>query len=451
MPARKKPRLEKPIATATGEATTKTASPNIAMDLPPPTATEDTTIRRSSCNTQTQLPRTETSEAQLDGNDDAATDDDDEDANAVVGDSSCPSWDDRFRELAVYRRINGHCNVPRNYSENTKLVNWVRTQRTKYKVHREGKTSRMTIPRIQALESLDFEWDSHGAAWEDRLSELANYRKIHGHCNVPQNYSENTKLANWVAYQRHQYKLQHGGKTSQMTFPRIQALESLHFEWTPRYRYGATSTWQDHLSELANYRKIHGHCNVPRNYSENSKLAKWVAYQRQQYKLQQGGQKSPITLSRIQELENLDFAWVAWDPIEALWKHRLSELVDYRKINGHCNVSQSHSEKSKLAKWVSHQRTLQELESLGFEWDSHGAAWEDRLGELADYRKIYGCCNVPPSYSENTKLANWVHTQRKQYKLHAQGKKSLMTPFRIQELESLGFEWDRSISQGKGL
>jgi hypothetical protein len=24
-------------------------------------------------------------------------------------------------------------------------------------------------------------------AWEDRLSELADYRKNHGHCNVPQN------------------------------------------------------------------------------------------------------------------------------------------------------------------------------------------------------------------------------------------------------------------------
>jgi hypothetical protein len=27
------------------------------------------------------------------------------------------------------------------------------------------------------------------------------------------------------------------------------------------------------LSELADYRKIHGHCNVPRNNSENAKLA----------------------------------------------------------------------------------------------------------------------------------------------------------------------------------
>jgi hypothetical protein len=31
-----------------------------------------------------------------------------------------------------------------------------------------------------------------------RLSELADYRKIHGHCNVPAKYSENTKLGNWV-------------------------------------------------------------------------------------------------------------------------------------------------------------------------------------------------------------------------------------------------------------
>jgi hypothetical protein len=50
----------------------------------------------------------------------------------------------------------------------------------------------MTLSRIQKLESLGFEWewDSRGTAWEDRLSELADYRKMHGHCNVPRIYSE---------------------------------------------------------------------------------------------------------------------------------------------------------------------------------------------------------------------------------------------------------------------
>jgi hypothetical protein len=56
----------------------------------------------------------------------------------------------------------------------------------------------MTRSRFQALESLGFEWGSYSAAWEDRLSELAEYRKIHGHCNVTTSYIESSKLASWV-------------------------------------------------------------------------------------------------------------------------------------------------------------------------------------------------------------------------------------------------------------
>jgi hypothetical protein len=33
---------------------------------------------------------------------------------------------------------------------------------------------------------------------EDRLSELADYRKINGHCNVPKTTAK-TLLANWVS------------------------------------------------------------------------------------------------------------------------------------------------------------------------------------------------------------------------------------------------------------
>jgi hypothetical protein len=63
----------------------------------------------------------------------------------------------------------------------------------------------MTLTRIQKLESLGFEWSSHGTSWEARLSELADYRKIHGHCNVPRRNSENAKLAYWVTKQRKRY------------------------------------------------------------------------------------------------------------------------------------------------------------------------------------------------------------------------------------------------------
>jgi hypothetical protein len=189
--------------------------------ISPPVAAAAATTRCQS-RRQTQLPSIETSKAQL-------LDDNGGDDEVVLSDSS---WKDRFSELADHHRIHGHCNVPSRYSENTKLGKWVGTQRTQYRFHLEGKTTRMTLSRIQKLESLSFEWSSQGTLWEDRLSELADYRKIYGHCNVPKCKSDCTKLATWVSHQRSNYKLHLEGRTSpMMTLSRIQKLESLGFEW----------------------------------------------------------------------------------------------------------------------------------------------------------------------------------------------------------------------------
>jgi hypothetical protein len=453
IPARKKPRVEEPLPTATDEAARKTASPDIseilptsdtpprtppvnastrrrsrrqiqlepietsevqlgadadlsAPVLPPPppatanaptrrrssrhviptsgtgspvpppsTATVDASIRRQSRRQTPFLPASDTSDEQLDD-----TNDDDDDANGDDADlPGTSSWKDRLGELTDYHRIQGNCNVTKNYSENTKLGKWVGTQRHQYRLHRDGRKSHLTTFRIKELERLGFEWDIHGAAWEERLSELADYRKIQGNCNVPRNYSENTKLGLWVANQRTNYRWHVQGKTSPMTLPRIKELERLGFEWDI---HGAA--WEDRLSELADYRKIQGNCNVPRIYSKNTKLGKWVGTQRCEYKLYRDGNKSNMTLSRVKTLE-----------------------------------------------------------SLGFEWDCYGAAWKDSLNELADFSKRHRHCNVPYNYSENTKLANWVDKQRSCYKLYRDGKKSPMTSFRVQRLESMGFQWDR--------
>jgi hypothetical protein len=159
------------------------------------------------------------------------------------------AWENRLSELAEYRKIHGHCNVPISYKENAKLANWVANQRSNYRLHQKGKTSPMTNFRIQELESLGFKWDSRGAAWEDRLSELADYCKIKGHCNVPKIYSENPKLGQWAGTQRKQYKLHLEGNKSFITLPRIQALESLDFEWTPSISRGIGTRKKPSLDE----------------------------------------------------------------------------------------------------------------------------------------------------------------------------------------------------------
>jgi hypothetical protein len=212
----------------------------------------------------------------------------------------------RLIELAAYRESHGHCNVPEGYSENPLLASWVNRQRRQYRLRMDGKRSKITPARIQELENLGFEWgNSNREGWEVRLSELADYREKLGHCNVPTRCIEYKQLGKWVGTQRNQYRLRLDGKTSPMTTFRIQELESLGFEWDC-----SGPTWEDRLSELADYRKTHGHCNVPRNYSEDSKLAYWVGHQRTNYRLRQDGKRSQITPARIHELENLGFEWV---------------------------------------------------------------------------------------------------------------------------------------------
>lgn len=143
-------------------------------------------------------------------------------------------WSEKFTELCEYRTRFGHCLVPHTHTENLPLARWVKRQRYQYKLMQEGKPSTMTEERVKALEEIGFIWDSQGAAWQERLGELTEFRKSFGHTNVPSNYSENCQLATWVKCQRRQYKLYCQGKPSNMTADRVKQLENLGFEWELR-------------------------------------------------------------------------------------------------------------------------------------------------------------------------------------------------------------------------
>jgi hypothetical protein len=80
------------------------------------------------------------------------------------------------------------------------------------------------------------------------------------------------------------------------------------------------------LSELADYRKIQGTAMFLENYSENTKLAKWVTTQRREYRL---SEKEIIYDLPYPGIGKLGFRW-GWLPPAG--RDRLSELADYRKI-----------------------------------------------------------------------------------------------------------------------
>lgn len=88
------------------------------------------------------------------------------------------------------------------------------------------------------------------------------------------------------------------------------------------------------------------------------------------------------------------------------------------------------------------QGRIRMLEEIGFVWDSHAVAWEERLEDLKAFQSEHGHCNVPSHYAKCPPLAVWVKRQRRQVKLFWKGERSAITPERFATLRDLGFTWE---------
>ena len=61
-------------------------------------------------------------------------------------------------------------------------------------------------------------------------------------------------------------------------------------------------TFEEGLTQLADYKEKNGDCNVPYSFEGYGNLGQWVAYQRRYYKLYKRGVKSSLTIETIIEL-----------------------------------------------------------------------------------------------------------------------------------------------------
>ena len=217
--------------------------------------------------------------------------------------------------------------MPARYAKNRRLGIWVSAQRQQKKLletasageSKPGKSTPLTKERINLLNDIGFTWtirsrDSLGESWNQRLAELKDYKEAHGNCLVPSRYPPNPELGVWVGTQRTQYRLymkaKEAGKPSSnsaMNEDRIAQLEELGFVWA--LRGGSDSVWRKRISELMEYRALHGDTAVPADYSANTKLANWAATQRAQYLLMQEGKPSSLDEEKVAELDSLQFCW----------------------------------------------------------------------------------------------------------------------------------------------
>jgi hypothetical protein len=141
--------------------------------------------------------------------------------------------------------------------------------------------------------------------FEERLAQLADYKKHNGDCNVPQRFEGYGNLGGWVNIQRYQYKLYTENKPNDyFTKERICALEKLDFEWRKRQ-----FNFEERVAQLADYKQKNGHCNVPVNSIGYGNLGGWVSRQRTGYMNFQESKPRPLTKKQIRALEKLDFKW----------------------------------------------------------------------------------------------------------------------------------------------
>ncbi len=203
-------------------------------------------------------------------------------------------WEAMFAELQSYKVEHGDCLIPKRWKGRRALAEWISNQRTAYA------RERLTTDQVQRLDELGFEWDPMGTRWEEKFLQLVEFKKQHGHTNVPQGKAAYTKLSTWVRNQR-TAKL----NNRPIMADREKRLEELGFSW----RLIEPNIWDQMFDRLSEFRRVHGHCNVPQKGGEDKKLGRWVNVQRLFH------MRGKLQPERQKRLEAVGFVWNMKKPL----------------------------------------------------------------------------------------------------------------------------------------
>jgi len=156
----------------------------------------------------------------------------------LVANKRTENWNARFRELIAFHEEHDHLRVPQ--AQPGGLGKWVSRQRQMKQEVDSGSREPTTevLDRISRLDAVGFEW-SPGCglvSWETRFLELLDYKKKHGHCNVPQR--DHGPLGKWVDTQRQTFRDVRNGKRkmTSKTQARLDKLELVGFQWSARIK-----------------------------------------------------------------------------------------------------------------------------------------------------------------------------------------------------------------------
>ena len=340
-----------------------------------------------------------------------------------VWDPYTAQWEAGYTALVKFKEREGNCLVQTDHLESDyRLGQWVDSQRQN--------KSELPKDRLDRLNEIGFIWDSRTYKWEAGFAALVKFKEREGNCLVHGDHIESDyRLGEWVSNQR--------SIKDKLPKDRLQDLDKLGFVWNV-----TTDQWEEGFNALVTFKEREGNCLVPNNHLENGyRLGQWVSVQRRSKNI------SDKSNPQIRRLIELGFVW---NKFKEQWGQGFKFLENYKNREGHCLVPYNHIEDDfRLGQWVTVQRSrkekitaarIQELEGIGFIWDSQADQWEAGYTALVKFKEREGNCQVHGDHIESDyRLGQWVGKQR--------SIKSKLPEDLLNRLNEIGFIWDSRAEQ----
>jgi hypothetical protein len=232
----------------------------------------------------------------------------------------------------------------------------------------------MTIPPLMEVNP------SRKEVWSKNFKKIKEFYDKTGHLSLPRDDPEYTNLCQWLTYQRHRSK--------RLRKEQLELLESINYKTVPLHRDQDDSKWEIKFKRLKELHDKTGSVKI--KAGQDAALSSWMSRQRHLLKI---------------------------DLLNSTRQERLKELgitICHKTMNCH----------------TTKRRKSKKLE----------AQWQAQMEKLVEYKRINGDCNVPHHYENDHSLGIWVSNQRSKYAQTKDGK-TVMDPDRMEKLEELGFEW----------
>lgn len=327
--------------------------------------------------------------------------------------------DDLYNQLLAYKTTHG--SFAKMRIKNMRLYKYVQYMKNCY----ENGSHKIIVKKLQEIgvgldkNKLDLE-----ALWDAKYQELLDYKKEHGHVNVPQRFGA---LGKWCAGQRETFK------EGKLLPERYEKLKKLRFAFNQ-----IEQEWEDKFIKYK-YKISH---NLPLG----KEIVDWASYQRKSFA------SKTLPADKIKKLEAINFNFGIYMPVEknksALDSKPFIRIKEFYDKHGHINFP-SKTHKS-LYKYLARLRMKKRegghidpllnaaLDNMGVVWDNLRTvdgpkthitiSWQKEVDDL--HRALTKGLRLLPKHIEFCK------------KIYVSKYKARLSLYRKKYLESINFSWE---------